>query len=499
MFGYYDKDWTVVTDASVFLVVACAIINCLRWIKRGTIHPNRNRKSQREHNSLLLRYIFPFLCFKGADWLQGAYFYEVYASKNLSDSEIAILFLYGFGASAILGPVVGVCVDILGRKNGCIAYCFFSIFAAFSTHFQSYTVLVIGRFCGGTASSILHSAPEAWLVAEHSKAVRNKKVATDGSALQSALTWSHFGNGVVAIVAGHVFIINFKFIYFYNENSVPNKFRITTSNTSKYKITETKDKLKQSSPQQNNTHCSRITLAVLSEGIEKISITVDLVLNDSHIFAVGVVQAFTEASMYICFHHSVQIVSFGTKFCTFKFFFFKVFFLYTIVLMLSAAIVNSTQPGAFPYITEIFNNIPGTNLRNARIVGSSTGRTGHLLICFFIFEGTIGLFWPAISMLRAKYLPNTCRSAAMTLFRVPLNIMVMGVSIGTRYLGTDGALACAAITSSFGVIAQLYLLFLTIFHKSREESRVIVKNVNDGSKMKKNIHGTTATKTIKQE
>ena len=50
----------------------------------------------------------------------------------------------------------------------------------------------------------------------------------------------------------------------------------------------------------------------------------------------------------------------------------------------------------------------------------------HLrLFCFLIFEVCVGCFWPAISTLRAKYIPDNVRSTVMNIFRVPLNLIVI--------------------------------------------------------------------------
>ena len=54
------------------------------------------------------RFLIVFWLFKMADWLQGPYFYEVYASKIFNGqaaslSLVSKLFLTGFGATALFG------------------------------------------------------------------------------------------------------------------------------------------------------------------------------------------------------------------------------------------------------------------------------------------------------------------------------------------------------------------------------------------------------------
>jgi len=44
---------------------------------------------------------------------------------------------------------------------------------------------------------------------------------------------------------------------------------------------------------------------------------------------------------------------------------------------------------------------------------------------FIVFEACVGLFWPAMGMLRGIYLPEASRSTIMNFFRIPLNGMVV--------------------------------------------------------------------------
>lgn len=56
-----------------------------------------------------------------------------------------------------------------GRRNNCILYALLYGGACITKHFASMEILMIGRFLGGIATSILYSAFESWLVYEHNK------------------------------------------------------------------------------------------------------------------------------------------------------------------------------------------------------------------------------------------------------------------------------------------------------------------------------------------
>ena len=84
------------------------------------------------------RFLIVFWLYKMADWLQGPYFYEVYASKvingiAINSAGVARLFLTGFGSTALFGAVVGGLVDTLGRKRGSLAFSLMYALSALST------------------------------------------------------------------------------------------------------------------------------------------------------------------------------------------------------------------------------------------------------------------------------------------------------------------------------------------------------------------------------
>lgn len=60
-------------------------------------------------------------------------------------------------------------VDCRGRKRACVTYCITYILSCITKHSPLYQVLMLGRILGGISTSLLFSAFESWLVAEHNK------------------------------------------------------------------------------------------------------------------------------------------------------------------------------------------------------------------------------------------------------------------------------------------------------------------------------------------
>lgn len=121
--------------------------------------------------TLQIKFLSVFWLLRCADWLQGPYFYEVYSSKifNGIPASLAVvskLFLTGFASTALFGPLVGRLSDSKGRKRGTLAFALLYSLGAATTKSNVLGVLLMGRVLSGIGTSLLFSAPEAWLVGE---------------------------------------------------------------------------------------------------------------------------------------------------------------------------------------------------------------------------------------------------------------------------------------------------------------------------------------------
>ena len=124
--------------------------------------------------SLQRRFLAVFWLLRCADWLQGPYFYEVYASKMFNGAQASMslvsqLFLTGFASTALFGPLVGRATDNYGRKKGTLAFSVLYALGAITTKSPLLKVLFLGRVLSGIGTSLLFSAPESWLVGEAQK------------------------------------------------------------------------------------------------------------------------------------------------------------------------------------------------------------------------------------------------------------------------------------------------------------------------------------------
>jgi MFS family permease len=187
-----------------FGVLACLCLVVQVLIRAGSTPESRASSALAPaERSLRNRFLAVFWLYKMADWLQGPYFYDVYASKLIgglpvSADGVAKLFLAGFGTTMLVGPFVGSLVDSLGRKKASLAFALAYTLGALSTATGSLPLLYAGRFCGGVGTSLLFSAPEAWLISE------SKARGFGGNLLSQTFGLAYLGDSVVAMVAGQL-------------------------------------------------------------------------------------------------------------------------------------------------------------------------------------------------------------------------------------------------------------------------------------------------------
>eukprot|EP00746_Dinoflagellata_sp_MGD_P084089 gnl/MRDRNA2_/MRDRNA2_334126_c0_seq1.p1 gnl/MRDRNA2_/MRDRNA2_334126_c0~~gnl/MRDRNA2_/MRDRNA2_334126_c0_seq1.p1 ORF type:complete len:132 (-),score=15.45 gnl/MRDRNA2_/MRDRNA2_334126_c0_seq1:20-364(-) len=81
-----------------------------------------------------------------------------------------------------------------------------------------------------------------------------------------------------------------------------------------------------------------------------------------------------------------------------------------------------------------------------------------LVVAFFVFEVCVGMYFPSISTLRSKYIPDSHRSVIMNLFGIPLNALVVSVFLSIQYLGVGGALSIATGALSVAMASMWMLL-----------------------------------------
>ncbi|XP_050385624.1 uncharacterized protein LOC126802114 [Argentina anserina] len=365
-------------------------------------------------NSFKNNYLFVYSLMMAGDWLQGPYVYYLYTTYGFGKGDIGHLFIAGFGSSMLFGTIVGSLADKQGRKRACITYCITYILSCITKHSPHYNVLMLGRILGGIATSLLFSAFESWLVAEHNK--RGFEPQWLSVTFSKAI---FLGNGVVAILAGllgntlvdslalgpvapfdaascfltiGMFVILFTWTENYGDAS------------------ESKDLL---------TQFRGAAVAIASD--EKIAL-------------LGAIQSLFEGSMYTFVFLWTPALSPNDEDIPHGFIFATFMLSSMLGSSLASRLMARQSPRVESYMQIVFA-ISATSLLlpilTSFLVAPSGTKGGSIsfagciqLLGFCAFEACVGLFWPSIMKMRSQYIPEEARSTIMNFFRIPLNIFV---------------------------------------------------------------------------
>jgi len=386
-----------------------------------------------------------------SDWLQGPYFYEVYASKvinGVGPASLALvsrLFLTGFASTALFGPVVGRAADQYGRKRATVAFTVLYALGAFSTKSLTLQVLLLGRVLSGIGTSLLFSAPESWLVAE----AQSDKVddTPDGKYLSETFGLAYAGDSIVAIVAGQLAA------WAAARRGPTGPFELSTlvliAGGLLTTVLWSENKAKRTIPTSNSSDNSESSSSSSSHKTASIQEAISVVRNDPKIMLVGGVQSLFEAAMYIfvlqwppAMAGAVQkmfpnaAVPYGTVFSCF----------------MACCLLGSTlfgQLAAQSVPTEKSTIAMLATATAAMSVATWTIQQRALSLpllaaAFFAFEACVGMYFPSIGTLRSRYVPDSHRSVIMNLFGIPLNVLVVSVFLSIHKLGVGGALGVSS-------------------------------------------------------
>lgn len=81
----------------------------------------------------------------------------------------------------------------------------------------------------------------------------------------------------------------------------------------------------------------------------------------------------------------------------------------------------------------------------------------YVMVAFLVLEAMVGMFNSCGATLRSRYYPEGLQSSVMSVFRLPLNVLVV---VGTRL--TDTANEIASLQFVFGVVVVMHLVAMLL-------------------------------------
>ncbi|KAJ8764909.1 hypothetical protein K2173_010374 [Erythroxylum novogranatense] len=416
-------------------------------------------------NALKNNYLVVYSLMMAGDWLQGPYVYYLYSQYGYGKGEIGQLFIAGFGSSMLFGTLVGSLADKRGRKRACITYCITYILSCVTKHSPLYKVLMLGRVLGGIATSLLFSAFESWLVAEHFKrgfdpqwlSVTFSKAIFLGNGLVAIIS-GLFGNLLVDTLAlGPVAPFDAAACFL----AIGMAIIMSTWGENYGDSSENKDLLAQ---------FKGAAVAIASD--EKIAL-------------LGAIQSLFEGSMYTfvflwtpALSPNGEEIPHGFIFATFM-----------LASMLGSSIASRLMARAslkvesymqivfivsatsllLPVITSLI--LVPTGVKGGSISFSGCIQLGG----FCAFEACVGIFWPSIMKMRSQYIPEEARSTIMNFFRIPLNIFVCIVLYNVNAFPMIVMFGMCSIFLFVAFLLQRRLMIIAESQRSKSEDWIAMK------------------------
>lgn len=310
-------------------------------------------------------------------------------------------------------------------------------------HSPNFWVLLAGRVLAGIASSLLHSAFEAWLVGEHFK---------DGfsqASLSQTFAWAFFlGNGLMAILAGFIGHVLVEQLYLGRVAPFDAAIVFMFAGGACMLCTW----------QENYGDKASVSLQ------QQFSRAWAVIKTDRAVALLGAMQSMFEAAMYAfvflwtpALSPNGEAIKHGLVFTNLMTAAMAGSFLAGVLMRritpeqyMKVVYIVAALAMAVPMAVALMHD-PAGSKGEAKPGGPITASGVAQMLAFCVFELSVGVFWPSIMAMRANYVPEELRATIINVFRVPLNVFVCLV------LGNVDALPLAAL---FGLCVLLLVATL---------------------------------------
>ncbi|ELT95975.1 hypothetical protein CAPTEDRAFT_167222 [Capitella teleta] len=333
-----------------------------------------------------------------ADWLQGPYLYKLYSHYGFEEQQIAVLYVCGFASTVILGTWAPLAADRFGRKKLCMFFTVVYSLACFFKLSLGYGLLLLGRLLGGVATSLLFSAFEAWYVHEH---IETHDFPREWIGV--TFNKASVSNGVLAIIGG--FIANIVAEWMDFGPVAPFMLAVPCLLISGILV----------SSQWNENYSAQKApfKKTCMDGLQTI-------FTDPKIFLIGIITALFESVMYIFVFIWTPVLDPGHPSLGI------IFSSYMVCIMIGSAIFQLMVTRKVPVRNLLTFAIVTAFIANVMCIFAthhSSPNRNLAFVSFLIIEISVGIYFPSMSYLRAKLVPEATRRSVMNWFRVPMNLI----------------------------------------------------------------------------
>ena len=470
-------------------------------LSRKHSRPKNRTRSEKtkptEIVSLQRRFLPVFFLFRMSFWISGPYFYQVYSSKILrhmdgttslaSKEFVANVSLVGYSAIVVLGPPAGKLIDRYGRKTATLLTGAMYAIGSLSVFSNVPLILFSGRALVSIASSRLASTPAAWLIGEYAS-IKEKREDKMNEPYQCWLSetfgLAYGGDALVAILAGQTASLAAS-----SSGNPTGPFAICPLfvGVALLLVISYWAENKGGVQSDNVKHADAGEKAKPTEDLKDNGLKV--IFSDSKIVLVGLIQSLFEGSMYIfvlawppVFSNSIR-KTFGPSAVTP---FGSIFSCFMACCLLGSIIFRQLRKMSVDVITIMAGILfVSTTAFSWSVCAIQTENIFAIIIAFFAFEACVGMYFPSIGIIRSQVLPESHRPVIMTLFAMPLNLLVVGVIFFHSTLGEIGALTIASFAMGIATACTFFLRWKLQEqqHQSKREEKHYWRRVDSATQL----------------
>ena len=400
------------------------ILLAIKSRSTGDSSDNLKGESVEDVSEFKRRYLIPYVLATFTDWIQGPYQFKVYLEYELTEADIGLLYVAGFGSSLVCGTFTASLADRIGRRNGCLLYCLICSMSCLTKNSPNFHILLLGRAFGGVAASLLFAAFESWCVSEAQRQGIPKV------SLTAVFTSASILNGLTAIVAslvGHALVV-YTGSFIAPFNLVPvvliiNAMLILWTWEENYGEDFEQHDIESPDLKKHLTKLNSNILTPLMDGVRSIT-------SEPRLSLLGLIASLFDASIYIfifLWTLSLERRSASPKDIPHGLV-FALFMGWSMVGALGCEVSFSSLRTRYPP-TQTAAILLGALLWAGGIgllPGLFPWSSFHVVFNgYCLLELAFGAYTPCQSVLRAHLLKDSSRTAATALYRVPTNVGVI--------------------------------------------------------------------------
>ena len=420
------------------------------------------------HESAYRRLRNSYLCVYAlatfGDWIQGGFLYALYAEYGYSQRDIGLIFVAGYASAMTLGTYVSALGDIGGHRRNCVVYGVLYAASCVLCNCASLGLLLLGRVLGGVAYSILYTSFESWLIAE-AEARRLPRPLL--SRLFSVATFFNAGSAVIAGIVGHMAV---EVLPHTTHNKFASAFDVGAAVLLLASAVAAARWAERFGDQLNTA----------SESLMR---SCRAIHASRPLAALGLVNSLYEAALYVfvflwtpALDRRSRLGGGGSMSHG------LVFSVFMLSKMAGSQAFHALSAHLSPAacLQLVFG---GSTLALAMpLLSDSYERT---LLAFCVFEALLGIYWPAIAVLRCGSISDAQRASTMAVFRVLLNLLVITL------LPLAGGLP-EAIAFSIACVMLLACLGCIQVVKAAEGAKVAEQHHLSGAELALTEHGSSS-------